>query len=616
MTHIRIERFMGMAPKLSDRLLPDSAASSTQNARLRSGELRGLRTPERIHQFTSGTVKTAYRLYKDDGTAVWMGLEDPDANVVKAPLINDQYNRHYWTGDEAFVAYNSDTRIENGDPPYRLGTPAPVTAPTLNVSGGSGATETRAYVYTFVNTWGEESAPSPVVSETGYVNGSWDLTLLETSGTDMTSRQDLSAKRIYRTVTGLSTVAYFFVGELSLATASYSDTSTNSQVALNNPLLSFNWSKPDDDLVGLTSHPGGFLCAFKGRDLYFSERYRPHAWPVDYILSVEHTIVGLAIYNNMLAVLTQGHPVFLQGNRPDNLSPIKAQTAEPCLTKQSIAATLAGVIYASPNGLVLYNESGPKVVTDQILTVEEWSTYIPSAMRGAVYGEQYIGYYSNLKGIKYSPSEPFGVFVELDRFDDIDNVMTDHTTGEMWLIRDNDVYKWEPPSGAPLYYRWLSKVFDFTRPINFSAYVIKSEGETVTQSAEEQALYAAYNVAREAADPPNALNPLNFTPLAGKRTTNVNVGTTPAGIDEIVQNRYPLGGTPLYDLDFIESFSTQVTITIYADNRKILTRTVDPNRTYRIPSGFKAHTWQFELVGNSNVYSLAVAETPKELENV
>lgn len=616
MTAIRIEQFMGMAPKLSDRLLPDSAASTSQNARLRSGELRGIRTPERIHRFTSGTNETAYRLYKADNTAVWMGLSNPDANIVKAPLINDAQNRHYWTGDQTYVAYNSDTRIENDDPPYRLGTPAPVTAPTLNVSGGSGSTETRAYVYTFVNSWGEESQPSPVVSTSGFVDGSWDLTLLETSGTDMTNRLGLTNKRIYRTVTGLSTVSYFFVAEITLATASHSDTSSNAQIALNNPLLSFNWEVPDDDLEGLIAHPGGFLAGFLGRDLYLSERYRPHAWPSGYVLSVEHEIVGLAVYNNMLAVMTQGHPYFFQGNRPDNLSPLKAQTAEPCLSKQSIAATLQGVMYASPNGLVLYNEAGPTVVTRAILTVEEWSTYLPNAMRGAIYGEQYIGYYSDLKGIQFAPSEPFGVFVELDKFPDVDNVMTDHTTGELWLIRNNDVYEWEPPSGIPLYYHWVSKVFDFTRPINFSAYVVKAEGDVIEQSATDQTLFSTYNTNREAADPPDALNPVNSTPLAGSRSFTADVGTTPEGIDEIVQNKYPIGGGPLYNLVDIASRNTQVTITIYANGREILTRTVNPGQTYRIPSGFKESIWQFELTGNSNVYSLAVAETPKELQNV
>lgn len=616
MTALRIERFMGMAPKLSNRLLPDNAASSAQNARLLSGELRGVRTPSRIHQFSSGTNLSAYRLYKSNGTAVWLGLTNADSDVVKGPLVNDSYNRHYWTGEESYVAYNSDTRIENGDAAYRLGVPGPTAAASLAVSGGSGTVETRAYTYTFVNEFGEESAPAPVVSESGYVDGSWDLTSLPSTAVDTTNRATVTNKRVYRTVTGLSTVAYYFVAEITLAATTYSDTSENAQVALNSQCLSFGWDAPPDDLSGLTLHPGGFLVGFVGTDLYMSERYRPHAWPSGYVVSVEHEIVGLDIYNNMLTVLTKGYPYFFAGSRPENMTPVKAQSAEPCLSKASIASTLQGVMYASTNGLILFNEGGPSVVSRAIMSVEEWDSYSPASMRGAKYGEEYLGFYSSDRAIRFAPAEEFGVFVEIDLFDQIDDVVTDHTSGDLWLVRNNEVYEWEPPSGTPLYYSWTSKVFDFTRPINFGAMVVKAEGLTIEQNAAQTALLAAYNVARFTADPPDALNPINFTPLNGKRTTTVSVGTSPDGIDEITQNKYPLGGTPLYDTEFYLSVQTQVNITVYAKGEAILTIDADPNRLYRLPSGFKSDRWQFKFVGNSNVYSFAIAETPKELQNV
>lgn len=616
MTAIRIESFMGMAPKLSNRLLPDNAASLARNARLLSGELRGIKAPSRIHRFATGTVKNVKRIYKSDGTPVWLGLSEADSDIVKGPLVNDAYDRYYWSGQEAYIAYNSLARIENGDPSYKLGLPGPTAAPSLAVVGGTGSTETRAYTYTFVNTWGEESPPAPVVSVSGAEDGSWNLSAIETAGNDMTNRLGISHKRLYRTVTGQASVAYYYVADVPLANATYNDTSPNATVVLNNLLQSFSWQPPDTSLQGLVAHPAGFLCAFTGTDIYFSERYRPHAWPVEYALSVEHDIVGLAIYNNMITVLTKGQPYFLQGSRPESITPIKSEAAEPCLSKASIASTLSGVLYSSPNGLVLYNETGPSVVTKPIMSVEEWANYTPSAMRGAQYGEQYIAYFSNSTAIRYAPREPFGVFSEIDKFDAVDNIVTDDTTGELWLVRFNDVYQWEPPSGIPLYYEWVSKVYDFTRPINFGAYYLKAEGLTIEQTVEAGVLYAAYNTAIFDADPPGALNPVNFTPLNGKRSFTVNVGTTPEGIDEIPQNQFPLGGSPMYNLEDIQSVSTQVALTVYADGREIFTKSISPNTLYRMPSGFKAHTWQFKFVGNMDVYSFGVAETPKGLVDV
>ncbi len=619
MTTLRIDSFMGMFPKLSNRLLPDSAAASVQNARLLSGELRGIKTPSRIFTFSSGTNLSAYRLFKSDDTPVWLGLSDADSDVVKGPLVNDSLNRHYWTGEESYVAYNSDTRIENGDPAYRLGTPTPLAAASLVVTGGTDPTETRAYTYTFVNDWGEESAPAPVVQASGAVDGSWDLSGLPTSAPDMTNRQAISHKRIYRTVTGLSTVSYYLVEDnVPLGTASTSDTTTNSEAALGTVLDTFGWEVPPDTLQGLVVHPGGFLVGFDGSDLYFSERYRPHTWPPEYILSVEHEIVGLAVYNNMLGVMTKGTPYFFSGNRPENLTPIRSPIPEPCLSKASISATLRGVFYASPNGLVLFNEAGPTVVTSQIMSVEEWATYSPANMRGAAYAQEYIGFYATNRAIRFAPNERLGVFSEIDIIDNVDDILTDHTSGDLWLVQDNEVSEWEPPSGVPLFYTWLSKEFELTRPTNFGVFIVKTDQSAPVPVYDEDdiALLSAYNVAREAADPPDALNPINLTPVNGKLTTPVNVGTVPAGIDEIVQNQYPIGGSPLYDLDFVAASETEVNVTIFAGGEEVLTETIEPNVIYRMPSGFKSDLWQVRLVGNADIYSFAMASTKRELENV
>ena len=616
MTAVRLETFGGMAPKISNRLLPDTAASNAKNARLLSGELRGIRTPSRIHRFTSGTVKNVKRIFKDNGVPVWLGLADADSDIVKGPLVNDSFNRHYWSGQEAYIAYNDLDRIENGDTPYRLGTPSPVAAPVLTVVGGTEESETRAYVYTFVNFYSEESKPSPVVSASGPFDGSWDLSVLETSAPDMANRQAITKKRIYRTITGQSTVSYYQVAEIDLVDATYSDTTINSQTVLNPLLNTWQWGLPSDDLKGLVVHPAGFLAAFDGRDVHFSERYRPHAWAVANILAVEHKIVGLAVYNNMIAVMTTGQPYFLQGSRPSGITPTKLPAAEPCLSKGSIASTIAGVLYASPNGLVLFNERGPNVITQPIISIEEWEAYSPTTMRGAQFGQQYLGYYTDSKAIKFSPSEPFGVFVEIDKFENVDNVLVDQDTGDTWLMRNNDVFEWEPATGVPLYYEWTSKEFNFTRPVNFGAYMLEAEGETLEQQQADADLFSAYNTARFDADPPAALNPINFTPLNGKRTTNVDVGTTPEGIDEIQQNKYPIGGGPLYNLAAITSSITTTFLTVFANGDEILNEQINPGETRRMPSGFKAATWKFRLVGNSNIYSLAIAEVPKELQNV
>ena len=93
---------------------------------------------------------------------------------------------------------------------------------------------TRSYVYTWVSFYGEESAPSTPVVDTGINDGSWNLSGLESvpdadlglNATDpIHARRYLTHTRIYRTITSSSGVATFFlVVELPINTLTYNDT--------------------------------------------------------------------------------------------------------------------------------------------------------------------------------------------------------------------------------------------------------------------------------------------------------------------------------------------------------------------------------------------------------
>ena len=61
----------------------------------------------------------------------------------------------------------------------------------------------------------------------------------------------------------------------------------------------------------------------------------------------------------------------------------------------------------------------------------------------------------------------------------------------------------------------------------------------------------------------------------------------------------------------------RVRFIVYADRRKVYDEVVQRNgRPVRLPSGFKADIWQFEIKARAPVYSLHVASTAKELKGV
>jgi len=59
----------------------------------------------------------------------------------------------------------------------------------------------------------------------------------------------------------------------------------------------------------------------------------------------------------------------------------------------------------------------------------------------------------------------------------------------------------------------------------------------------------------------------------------------------------------------------KVRFKVYADRRLIYDQPVPANgKALRLPSGYKADIWQFELRGRAPIYSLHVASTMKELK--
>jgi hypothetical protein len=132
MSMINIDHFGGEIPRLGRELLPDGAAQLASNALLLSGELRGLHFPQFIQDLTSVAyaIGSFWRIPSSPADE-WVTFASKDTNFVKGPLVNDAYDRYYWTTDGSVPQYNTLARIKNDDPPYILGAPQPVLVPRL-----------------------------------------------------------------------------------------------------------------------------------------------------------------------------------------------------------------------------------------------------------------------------------------------------------------------------------------------------------------------------------------------------------------------------------------------------------------------------------------------------
>jgi hypothetical protein len=640
MASIKLQNFAGIAPRWSNRLLPQNGAVIAANAKLLSGELRGLHEAQLIFDFNPLTpitpVQRAFRLPQTVGAPIpisgadsWIGFYDKNVDFVRTPVLEDSFERYYWTGNSTHnggvpqystrALINSHLGTIGAPNAFVLGIPTPINAPL--VAPAAGTNLARVYIYTFISAYGEEGPPCPPSLLTVGGLGTWNLSGFDNTNSaspqynpliDVAAHPEfnITTIRIYRTVPGTTETEFYFVADIPVGpNPTYSDSIADAQVALNFTIPSITWTGPPATLQGLVAHPGGFLCGFSGRDLWLSEPYHPHAWPVQYIQTMQTEIVGIAIFNNCIIVMTTSHPYVGTGMSPLNVTMQKLDSIDPCVSRRSIATTLAGVFYASPQGIIMNDSTQSTLVTEKLFTREEWQNqFSPTTVYAAPYGMQYIAFDTTALGFIFSPNETNSPLTTLDRFSNVAAIQIDAYSGDVYMIQSSQVNLWDPPQSSPYTYTWLSKEFDMPKPVNFGAFRLKAQFNRIQIPASQIAAYQFFNNARIAFP----LNPINFAAINAARQTPI-VGSV------LPQITNPIGGSPLYNIAFLTNPAAGVSVTVSARDLNSVWNvqysfTVSDELTHRLPAGFKSDVWQVQLIGNVNVYSFSMAETPKELK--
>ena len=257
--------------------------------------------------------------------------------------------------------------------------------------------EDRSYVYTYVNSLGEEGPPSPASTATPLLDG--QSVLLSNLSLPPTIGYDITKMRLYRTNSTEAGTEFQFVKEFDISRSTRDEVRSAN---LGEVISTTTWDPPDPAMLGIIALPNGILAGFNGKQLYFCEPYFPHAWPPEYDQAVEYDIVGLAAFGNSLAVLTKGWPYIVTGSHPRNMNVRAIKVNQACLSKESIASDGDRVYYASPDGLVEISVNGISVVTEDILDPKDWKGYTPSTMVGEFYEGRYYGFYD----FDVSPVDP------------------------------------------------------------------------------------------------------------------------------------------------------------------------------------------------------------------
>lgn len=544
MPAITINKFSGVAPKLSPHKLGADMAQVAQNVRLLRGTLSSWSTSTNaLSGLVADPVSTIYRFGQDlvSDNQYWFHWTD-DVDVVKGAIANDQTERTYFT-HPTLGARLTDNSLAltggSGDYPwrsYKLGVPAPTLAPSpLQLVAGSGDTETRVYCYTYVTVFGEEGPPSPTSALVDTTSSGSTVRLSNLGTTPPAGYSNISAKRIYRTFGGNLSTEFQFVDEIPIAQATYDDSIAST--ALQEVLPSLTWTPPPEGCFGITQMANGIMLLFKGYDIYPSEAYLPYAYPVAYSQAVDYPIVGGKAVGSSAVICTTGHPYLLTGSDPSAMSLVKLEAPQACVSKRSIVAVDGGVMYASPDGLIFVSSTGAvNNVTAPFFSRDEWQQLLPTTISGYYHDGRYYGFYGGASpgGFIFDPGQGTAAFTFTDTYATAG--FTDHNQDALYLKVGTNIIKWNAGSTKQTY-RWKSAVFEL---------------------------------------------PYDMNPACG----------------QVVAGSYP------------------VTFRLYADKALKHTQTVADDRTFWLPSGYRARFVEVEIEGTSEVYSVHVASSPAELKAI
>jgi hypothetical protein len=657
---ITVDKFEGISPKTPPRSLQNNQAQIAINC-TPGHSLRPLFDTIEESTGVATTHNSLYRWGQSTSTPKWFAWTETNIKPVIGPNSQDSSERTYFTLRKSSEPNLFETDVEKatlttlGTPAhFTVGVPPPKNALKCTATGvvdDTAIKETRVYTYTFVNDKNEESTPVEA-SKPITIQGQ-NVTLTFAAGDHGTARTTTTTtngyradkeRRIYRSVNG----TFLLVKVLALADSTWTDNVSAEDLEIDE-LPDPPWDMPPNKLRGLVSLPNGILAGFDGRDVYFSEPYRPFAWPMAYSQTLNHDIVGLAVLDTTLVVLTNGFPYFIQGAHPNSMVVIKTSIEQACVAERSIVSINGGVYYASPDGLVMLSPGGSKIITDALFTKSQWEELRPKLMHAYQYDSKYIAFNPQISGFIYDTLTQ--QFYRHDKTT-VKAAYNDLLTDALYLLVGTKLMRWD--AGSPLQYTWKSKLFSSPYETTFSCGQVEAEDyqlgtTTVTETFTVTPASGTPTAATHTKTTTYRLNgvlqsttivatqavmsgsTLTLTTTTTYPTGNVNVVTevesTNASLTRTsdgVQVQYTAtieDGSQLVHTEIWRNKSPVPTVRsnlefkLFIDGALRYTQQVKDRKPFRIPF-LRGKDFEMQVTGTQEVFKMSIAQSMSELADV
>ena len=563
MATLLFEEFGGIAPGISSHKRPVGTAERADNIDFTYGDLRGLPAsalpvPAILEDTDPLHRKNIYqyRYFPPENpveTEKWLHLNsDNKVFFVPGPVPEDQFQRLYFSGEGppqfnvlANLLASPDVRLGA----YNLGIPAPegtITVDTYAEVAGADEDATihdNQYVYTFVSMFGEEgppSAPSALYSRAAF---RIPVLLIPADRPELIAGTSLAApgmngmasykRRVYRVNPGSSVADFQFVKDLPVGGGIAGLTDDVEPELLGEVLPSETWIGPPDDttyttgvegegegvithalypagpLQGLLGLPGGVMAGFSGRTLCFSVPFLPHAWPLGNRINLTDTIVAIELVPSGLICLTTGLPRLITGSAPSGYTEQTIQSPYPCLNYDSVVNMGPYVLYSSSEGIVAIDGSGARVLTEGLISPQQWrSGYCHTEYSAVRYEGTYLAVACHGRANESFILDPRNGTVKISNYSDVVQappntyrLYHDTATDEVYIARATVgavsgvdiivIEKLGGAVGAKIASRWHSTPIHLSNPIALTWMAIQFGTE---QAIREPGEIGAFNV--------------------------------------------------------------------------------------------------------------------------
>lgn len=470
-------QFSGIRPILHEHSLPQGAAQTALNLKLWNGSLRGFKgltetatglaygVPNgRVGSFTrhvNGVGWLASTVHTS--TFEVPGREGSSKRLYFIDRMNNKLG--YWERPPGMISQLKYVGVTN-----------PTSTINVAIEGPSSGAKTvsKSFVFTNVNSYGEESAPSPPSVVASAAEGQ-NFVLTQILGME-------GRKRVYGTNGSDSSAGFFFIDEmitgtsLVLTAASFINAGAS---ALGEKLSTEGFLPPPGglaagaaQLIDVAVLPNGVIVLATSEGIYYSEPNYPYAFPVKNLKRLNHPIVAVKTVDQTQLVLTNGHPYRIDGLVPDEMVERRMEMDQACLSVRGACNVIGGIAYVSPDGLWVLGANGQEqMITADIFDRDQWQSMNPGTMQLAFWDRRIaLLYEQGLRSwLMLFDMSQGGAPVQVDV--NAHAIYADPSNDRLFLATATDSdfggMKIEQfDSGAEMEWTYRSKVFRMPKPVN------------------------------------------------------------------------------------------------------------------------------------------------------